>query len=270
MSDAPLFDTDASAIDSHIAKWLAREPEMETALAFSGTGRHRAMLWGALLNEWLEATFELSDPGVAQVKLAWWGDALAKASVQSPHPLIRAFAQETDAAVPAPLWHEVAHAALELAMLDTSPADVSALFATRLPLARAFTAVEAALWPQAGTGDAHVLARSLVLHQWRGHRPGRLPQPGWLPLQLLARHDLRAQAVYEGSDAAASQPFFADLATALLVEPATPAGARLRRVRSWLDARALVRLREGRADPFSASGFGLVWQCWRAARGVRA
>lgn len=75
MNEISPFETDASAIDSHIAKWLAREQEMEAALTFSGAGKHRAMLWGALLNEWLEATFELSDTGVAQVKLAWWGDA---------------------------------------------------------------------------------------------------------------------------------------------------------------------------------------------------
>ena len=270
MSEIVLLDDDGSAVDSHIAKWLAREPEMEAALTFSGAGKHRAMLWGALLNEWLEATFELSDTGVAQVKLAWWGDALATASVESPHPLIRAFAQETGAAVSPTLWRDVAHAALELATLDASPADVSALLATRLPLARALASVEAALWPQAGTGDADALARALVLHQWRGHRPGRTPQPGWLPLQLLARHDLRAQAVYEGSNAVASQPLFSDMAAALLVHAAPHSGPRLRRIRSRLDVLALTRLRDGRAAPFSTSGFGLVWQSWRAARGVPA
>lgn len=270
MSEVLPFDTDASAVNSHIAKWLAREPEMEAALAFAGAGKHRAMLWGALLNEWLEATFELSDAGVAQVKLAWWGDALANASPESPHPLIRAFAQETGAAVSPSQWHDVAHAALELATLDTSPADVSALRASRLPLAHALSAVEAALWPQTGLGDAQALARSLVLYQWRAHRPGRTPQPGWLPLQLLARHDLRAQAVYEGGNAAASQSLFDDLAAALLADAEPLSGPRLRRIRTRLDAQALARLREGRADPFSASGFSLIWQSWRAARGAPA
>lgn len=270
MSEASPHDDDASAVDSHIAKWLAREPEMETALAFAGAGKRRAMLWGALLNEWLEATFDLSDTGVAQVKLAWWGDALAKASAESPHPLVRAFAQETGAAVAPSLWRGVAHATLELATLDASPTDVSALLATRLPLARALAAVETALWPQAGAGDAGALARSLVVRQWRGHRRGRAPQPGWLPLQLLARHDLRAQAVYEGSDVAASQPLFSDLAAALLAEAPPLTGPRLRRIRSRFDALALARLRDGRSEPFSASGFGIVWQCWRAARGAPA
>lgn len=270
MIDFTLMETDASAIGSHIEKWLAREPEMRPVLAFAGTGKHRAMLWGALLNEWLEATFELSDAGVAQVKLAWWGDALAKASLESPHPLIRAFAQEAGTDVPASLWHEVAHAAQELATQDASPADVAALLASRLPLARSLAAVETALWPQAGAADAHALARSLVLFQWRGHRHGRTPHPGWLPLQLLARHGQRAQAVYQGSHVAASQPLFSDLAAALLADAGPLAGPRLRRIRSRLDALALARMREARADPFSASGFGLVWQGWRAARGTPA
>lgn len=168
------------------------------------------------------------------------------------------------------MWHDVAHAALELATLDVSPADVSALLATRLPLARALAALETALWPQAGAGSADALARSLVLYQWRGHRHGRTPQPGWLPLQLLARHDLRAQAVHEGRDLAASRPLFFDLATALLADAAPLSGPRLRRIRSRLDALALARLRDGHVAPFSASGFGLVWQSWRAARGTPA
>lgn len=268
-------DDDVSAADSYVAKWLAQEPEMEAALAFTGAGRYRAMLWGALLNEWLEATFELSDVGVAQIKLAWWGEALAQASTQSPHPLVRAFAQDTGGIVPATAWHDVAHAALELAMRDASPADVATLLATRLPLARALAAVETILWPQAGASDANAVARSLVLRQWRGHSRGHRrgahqAQPGWVPLQLLARHDLRAQSVYEGGGAAASQPLFSDLAAALLAAAGPLSGPRLRRIRTRLDLRALARLRDGHAEPFSTTGFGVVWQSWRAARGVSA
>lgn len=271
----PTHDDDVSAADSYVAKWLAQEPEMEAALAFTGAGRHRAVLWGALLNEWLEATFELSDAGVAQIKLAWWGEALAQASTQSPHPLVRAFAQDTGGIVPVSAWHDVAHAALKLAMRDASPADVASLLATRLPLAQALAAVETILWPQAGASDANAVARNLVLRQWRGHfrghrRGAHQAQPGWLPLQLLARHDLRAQSVYEGGDAVASQPLFSDLAAALLAAAGPLAGPRLRRIRTRLDLRALARLRDGHAEPFSTTGFGVVWQSWRAARGVSA
>ena len=37
MIDFTLMETDASAIGSHIEKWLAREPEMRPVLAFAGT-----------------------------------------------------------------------------------------------------------------------------------------------------------------------------------------------------------------------------------------
>lgn len=261
-------DSGSTALDSHVEKWLAQEPEMEIALVFAGAGRQRARLWGALENEWLDAVFGLSDPGVAQAKLAWWGESLAVAG--SGHPLVHAFAQETGDAVPAALWQAVTDAALALAGLDTAPADVAALISSRLPLAAALVAVETALWPQAGAGDAQALARSLILRQWRRHRIGELPQPGWLPLQLLARHGLRAQAAYAHEDMAASNRLFADLAAALLALPAMAAGPRLRRVRTRFDGRILARLSRGHAKPFSEAGLVVLWQCWRGARGVPA
>ena len=261
-------DATSTAVDSHVGKWLTHEPEMEIALVFAGAGRQRARLWGALLNEWLDAVFDVSDPGVAQAKLAWWSESLTVAG--SAHPLVHRFAQETGDTVPATLWLAVTDAALALAAVDTSPADVAALVSSRLPLATALMAVETALWPQAGAGDALALARSLVLRQWRRHRSDALPQPGWLPLQLLARHGLRAQAVYAGEDEVASRALFADLAAALLALPALPAGPRLRRIRTRLDGRALARLSRNHAKPFTGAGLALLWQCWRGARGVPA
>lgn len=261
-------DDARTALDSHVDKWLAQAPEMEIALVFAGTGRQRARLWGALESEWLDAVFGVSDPGVAQAKLAWWGESLAVAG--SGHPLVDAFVQEVGDAVPAALWHAVTDAALALAGLETSPADVATLVSSRLPLASALVAVETALWPQAGAGDAQALARSLVLRQWRRHRRGALPQPGWLPLQLLARHGLRAQAAYAQEDAAASRGLFADLAAALLALPALPAGPRLRRLRTRLDGRVLARLSRGHTRAFSEAGLAVLWQCWRGARGVPA
>lgn len=261
-------DATNAAVDSHVGKWLTHEPEMEIALIFAGAGRQRARLWGALLNEWLDAVFDVSDPGVAQAKLAWWGESLAL--VGSAHPLVHAFVQETGGTVPATQWRTVTDAALALATLDASPADVTALVADRLPLATALIAVESALWPQVGGGDALALARYLVLRQWRRHRRDALPQPGWLPLQLLARHGLRAQAVYAGEDEVSSKALFADLAAALLALPASPAGPRLRRIRTRLDEQALVRLSRNQANSFSGAGLAVLWQCWRSARGVPA
>lgn len=260
--------TQVGVIDSHVAKWLAQEPEMEIALVFTGAGRTRARLWGALVHEWLEAIFGLPDAGVAQAKLAWWGESLA--STDSAHPLIQAFRQDVGTGVTASHWLALTDAALALATLERSPADVSALLASRTPLASALIDIEAVLWPQAGAGDVPSAARSLVLHQWRRHRAGEMPQPGWLPLQLLARHELRAQAAYQLEDRPACGRLFSDLASALAQAPAPPAGSRLRRIRTRLDQRTLTRLQAGRERPFPSSGFAVLWHSWQAARGVPA
>lgn len=253
---------------SHVAKWLAQEPEMEVALVFTGAGRTRARLWGALSDEWLDAIFGLSDTGVAQAKLAWWGESLT--STDSAHPLIQAFRQEVGTVVTPSRWLALTDAALSLTALETSPADVSALLTSRTPLASAMIDIETALWPQAGAGDVQAAARSLVLRQWRRHRTGEMPQPGWLPLQLLARHELRAQAAYGLEDGPACGRMLSDLAGALAQAPGRPTGSRLRRIRTRLDEYTLTRLRAGRERPFPTSGFGVLWHSWQAARGVPA
>lgn len=263
--DPALFDEDSRA---HLAKWLASEPEMETALLFCRRQRELAALWGAVLHEWLEACFGRSDAGVAQVKLAWWGEALAQASDQSAHPLVRAFAGAGGQEVPTPLWIALAQAAQDLAALDALPSDPTGLLHARRALAQALVAVESALWPQSHAGDADAVARSLVLWQWRHHDPGRDPQPGWLPLNLLARHGMRATDAYARLADPAAAALFSDLAGALLEAPAAPRGPALRRARTRLDGLALRRLRERRPTPFPAAGLGVLWQSWRAARGA--
>ncbi|MCX7563533.1 hypothetical protein OS176_08265 [Xanthomonadaceae bacterium XH05] len=265
-ADHPAIAVDA--VDSHIAKWLAVEPEMEVALAFAGAGKRRAMLWGALLNEWLDATFDLSDAGVARVKLAWWGNALQTASIESPHPLVRALVEAWDDRVAVAPWVALTEATVELLEIDDSPRDVDALIAIRRSMAQALGEVERVLWPNSGAPDTMGLIRSLLLRQWRGHIPGRLPQPGWLPLQLLARHDLRMQAAYDGLGTDACRALLSDLATELLACPAGLTGSRIRRIRTQFDALALSRLQSARAQPFRIGGFRSVWGSWRAARGA--
>ena len=252
---------------SHLDKWLAREPEMETARLFLGAERLLAELWGAVLDEWLDACFGLSDPGVARIKLAWWGEALGQAHAESAHPLVRAFALAGGAAVGVEAWARATQAALELADSEGLPADAAALLASRMELARALARIEALLWPQAAQADAAALARSLVLWQRRHHRAGDEPRPDCLPLQLLARSGLRAQEVYARPGESSFAALRSDLAAALLGGACAAAGARLRRMRTRLDALALHRLRAGRDPAFPASGLRVLWRCWRAARG---
>lgn len=268
MSEPAEHAPEVDATESYVAKWLTHEPEMDIALVFTGADRPRARLWGALLNEWLEAAFELSDSGVAQAKLGWWGEALAQASADSAHPLVRAFALEVGDAVAPALWRDVAHAVGELSTLDTTPVDVGALLESRMPVAKSLSVIEARLWPRAGDVDAQALARHLVLRQWRRHQNDRIAQPGWLPLQLLARHGLRLQEAYTQSDAAPTQALRVDLANALAAVSLQRGGSRFRRIRTRLDDLALARLGGGGKQSFPRGGFAVLWQSWRAARGA--
>ncbi len=270
MMEPDQAELDAQIVDSHVAKWLHQAPEMDVALPFTGAGRARARLWGALLSEWLDALFGLTDLHVAEVKLAWWGEALSMPAEEAPHPLVQALGQTTNQAVSAAQWQTMAEAALRLLGRETSPADMNALIQVRLPLAQALNEVETTLWPQTGPGNAQAVARNLVLEQWRRHHHQADVQPAWLPLQLLARHGLRARAAYAMEDMAASQHLLADLATTLASIPVTEAGPRLRRLRTRLDSRILLRLGAGRKHAFALSGFSVPWQCWRAVRGVPA
>lgn len=261
---------DASARDGHLGLWLMREPEMDVGRVFAGRGRSLATLWNAVLVEWLEATFMLSDPGVAQAKLAWWGEALLQPPDVAEHPLLRAFLSESAGVVAAAGWRALTNAAITLTALEASPGDVSALLASRHELARAVVAIEDVLWPQCGTGDPVAVARSLLLWQWRWHEPGETARPPWLPLQLLARHGLRTQAAYAGEDDEVHARLLADLADAVLGLPVREAGPRLRRIRTRLDGQSLRRFAARHPRPFPVSGFGLLRDCWRAARGVPA
>lgn len=252
--------------DNHIEKWLAHEPEMQLAQVFAGHSRRRAMLWGALLNELLETVFDVSDAGVAQLKLAWWGEALAQASPHSPHPLVRAFAAEPGSSVDAALWQDVTRAAILLSSQEVSPGSVELLLATRWPLAEALVALEDALWPQAAPGNADALARMLVLNQWRRTARGEMPRLGWLPLQLLARHGVPAHEIHRQPQAPASAAVLSELACALLDLAVQTAGPRLRRIRTRFDTLALQRVQAQQSDPFRHGGFGLLWNAWKVAR----
>ncbi len=262
---------------SFIDKWLAAEPEMAVGITLiPAPEKPLAALWGALLNEIAEAALLLRDPGVAQTKLAWWGQALAQGSADAAHPLIRAlFAHPQVAEIPASQWITLANEAIELACLDASPSNLDAVIAARLPLAEAIATLEASLWPL-HRADANTIAIALLLRQWRACVPGETPRPGFVPLQLLARHDLRLQALHESPQSKAAAALFADFAQAMhQCNASSPSGngARLRRIRSSFDAHLLERLRHAAAHEKPNTAFALprlaaLWWAWRAASRV--
>ncbi len=259
-------------VSAYLDEWLAQVPEMELALVFTGAGRRRSLLWGAVLNQWLISLFEPSDTGVAQAKLSWWAQAMVEMPAKAQHPLIAAFAHDGGNAVDIGMWQGLHQAAAQLAAQEASPADVSVLMDSRQGLARAIAAIEQALWPQAGAGDATSIARSLILWQWRWRAQGELARVGLLPLQLLARHGVRSSEAYgdPASAPTAVRAVWQDLAGELLRLPTPQRGPRLRRIGTRLDTLALKRLQRGDAKPFPTSGLAVLWQCWQGGRGTPA
>lgn len=264
MLDRIVEDREAA---SFVAKWLEAEPEMAVGLTLLPAAERRlAALWGALLNEITQATLLLRDAGVAQAKLSWWGHALAQEAAASEHPLLRAlFAETAVAAIPAQAWARTAHAAIELAALDHAPADVDAVIAARLPLAESLAVLETYLWPSQSP-RAQDIAISLVLRQWRHGTHGEAPRPAFVPLQLLARHGLRMQALHDAPHAQAARALFADLSSALLKTHGGAAqGSRLRRIRGRFDAQLLERFVRSDVAPFRLPRLACLWWAWRAA-----
>ncbi len=252
---------------SFVAKWLDAEPEMAVGLTLLPAAERRlAALWGALLNEIAQAALLLRDAGVAQAKLSWWGQALSQEAAASEHPLLRAlFAEPAVAAIPAQEWAHATYAAIELAALDHAPADVDAVFAARLPLAESLARLETRLWPSQPP-HAPDIAVALVLRQWRESAAGEPPRPAFVPLQLLARHDLRMQALHDAPQTQVARALFADLSLALArMHGGAAQGSRWRRVRGRFDAQLLQRLANGAEVPFRLPRLASLWWAWRAA-----
>ena len=259
-------------VASFLEDWLTQSPEMDVALVFTGTGRQRSQLWGAVLNQWLGAIFSPSDTSVALAKLSWWAQAIVEESEPSAHPLVAAFLRQCVPAIGVAHWQGLHDAAAQLAALDASPGDIDAMIASRLPVARAIVEIEQALWPQAGAGDAVAVARSLVLWQWRWCVHAEGTRVALVPLQLLARHGVRLNEAFVDpvERSAPVRAVWQDLAGTLLSVPAAIHGPRLRRIRTRLDVLSLKRLHSGHAQPFPASGLDVLWQCWQGGRGTPA
>lgn len=264
----------APEAQSYIAKWLAREPEMEPVLGFlPQRDRALAACWGALQNELFEAMLEPRDRGVAQVKLAWWGEALARGSGQgAAHPLLRAlFDQPAAANIASSGWQPLVHAALALGAEDTSPPDIDTALQLRSGIADAIAGLDVALFaPSAPPGSGAPIAAGLLLRQLRAalrSQPGRHP---FLPLQLFARHGQRSDSFDPAHTDAAGAALVADFAAALAAPLQTHSAAvTWRRCRIALDRR-IARGIAARPQPASAtlSRWTSLWTAWRAARSV--
>lgn len=245
-----------------VDKWLAREPEMRFVEPFCPAGqRERFRAWGALLHELREAAFELSDPGVARAKAAWWAESLlAIGSGQVRHPLAAGLPSHAP-------WNELARGLLSMAGEAPRVADTREAIERLLPSAGAVARVEAAVFDGPVVEDA---ARSLAVH-WLLHRlPHGLAADDLarVPMHLLARHDLAATDLPSARSRALLRDWGAELLAATPV--ALPQAPLFRRARHRLD-RARLRALAATGEPRPPAPPRALWQAWRAAReGVRA
>lgn len=262
--------TDTSACADYIGKWRVREPEMAFAEPFCARLlRPRFRLWGALLQELREATFELSDARVIEAKSAWWAEELARTGrLAARHPLTQALVQEAQMALP---WRQLGNGLLASAKGESRPADSEAAIAGIRPLAEGIVAFEAVLFVRASFDASrdHALhtqaSNAVVAHLLTERlRTGLWSEDGGrVPLSLLARHRITAAQLTDTVAAAA----IADWAQQLLTfAPARLIGASVyRRSRCAFDRRALQRMIQHRvaAPPHPLHA---LWLAWASAR----
>lgn len=247
------------AAESFIARQLAREPDWRLLPVFLPAEQRGWMpAWLALLGELDEAMFEVSDPRVAQTKLAWWGEDLA-AGARAQHPLSRRLlAAEQAAALPATRWRELAAESLRLALIEHAPADWAEAQARWEGLAHCVAGIESHLCGRE-VGTYRVREQWQWQRLWWALRQKRMERSvAPLPLQATALLDYPVHPVWEA------------LARhcAYTLAGAAPTLPRELLRRGW--QQRLQALRGGARPEAVAEPAALVllWRSWRSAQRV--
>lgn len=190
----------------YLAAWREAQPQRAVAWLFlHHDERVRYGGLACLLQEWLKAAREISEPQVAAAKLGWWREEMQRATQgETRHPLTQElFADRRVQRVPAALWTAAVDAAV--LAIDAAPApDFAAQAAAVAPLAHAFAALETRVAFGTGVASARAAAvwsvglrladlRALVNAVQRGRSP--------LPMHLLARHGMLREGLLEDSPA---------------------------------------------------------------------
>ncbi len=262
-------------LGSFEAKWSGIHPELALALRFVPAAARDGALGLAVVGLEIEdAAFRIAEDHVAETKLHWWAEELARLIDGKPrHPATQALAATARPSIAPGAWEAVITGAL--AVRETAPAGSlgDLLDGHRRyygPLARVAAAASPGVSADAAA-EAAVLARALQeLTELRGSlERGRLP----LPLDLLARHQLDRGELAARSPARdeALRELLHQIAGRLRAQPwsALPLFAGVRQIadlgRAGRAARAtdpvqtLVAAR-GRLGPSAA------WRAWRLAR----
>lgn len=248
---------------THREQWLTAEPEWRiasTLFASVREPREEALL----VLEYLlrDAALNVGDARVAQTKLAWWVDELARASGGGArHPVTKQLATliERDA------FDGLAGAAVagtRLVAQDSLPAS-SDLIAAMRGVVAPFATVRAEK-PRSDAELTTLAAATVVLaaRKWARFAEG---QRMLLPLDALARTGASRDAAATRPDVAAA--LMSDLAPALVTPLRGSDAARVAIARD-------VARRTQRAPEKLLAGemlrprFAWTWQLWRAARGA--
>lgn len=261
--------TPDASLDSYVADWRRRAPELEILSTFlSPVADRRSLAWACLLQQIEEPALEPVEPAVARVKLAWWAEELARGTRgEARHPVLQALvgaAPERAAQLPLPA---LAEAALTLLDERAPPRGLDAWLARLDPLAEAVGACEAVLFGADAAAAAQASRSDLALHILLFQ--ARRARSDW-PLDLLARHGLTRTDVAERSAHPGMAGFVRDVAQALrpLAAPRGRLGA-LRAARLGVDRWRLARLaRDGALLPerMLPGPLRALFTAWNAAR----
>jgi phytoene/squalene synthetase len=267
------------AMDRSACEELALVPGSEFEVVFRFLpleNRDRLLSFEALFRSLRDIPLEVSEPSVGVAKLAWWQQELARApDAGSQHPVVRSLL-DTGAlgTMDRDAFGDYLHA-LVTELQEEPAANFESL---RDRLARTAGSEARVLVGQGGFSDSQLKAAGAAARLLRlmGTLAGS-GATGWLPMDLVARHQVREQAVASPVERA---PVVADLArlaqtwrgTAHLTpEAAQTPGERLLVLRDAVVERRLAQAeaRPGQWLEHGARGsVAEVFGTWRLARRV--
>jgi hypothetical protein len=239
-----------------VAKWYAREPEMQFAEVFvPASDKLLFHVWGALLHELKHTLFELSDQHVTEIKTAWWADEFQRLSNGQPrHPITQAL---PDISIP---WTSLVAGLFSVIEANAIRAgNTEQAIGNLLPFASALMEIEDSLFDAKAASPKEILAVHCLLH--------RLPnglsaedQAG-IPMHLMARHSVSAAQLPDIGRNGLLQDWAAELSSAL---PDKTAGTLFRSARTRFDRARLKNLLAGKGFAAPSAPMNL-WHAWRAA-----
>ena len=251
-----MTDTQHQELQHFIAKWYAREPEMQFAEVF--VPRSEKLLfhvWGALLHELKHTLFELSDPRVTEVKTAWWADEFQRLSNGQPrHPITQAL---TDIAAPWLSLSSSLFSVLETASMRAGNTEQA--ISNLMPFANAVIEIEDLVFScKTATSEELFAVHCLLQRLPHGLSAEDLAR---IPMHLMARHSVNAAQLPKIGQNGLLQDWATELRSVLAEKPAASV---FRRARARFDQAQLANLMAGKGF-VKAPALKLLWQAWRAA-----